>query len=94
MSDDKIRSAPTALATPFSTAPPRVSRLSHACPANHPYGLSDGAMPGADPPTTETVKHTVVKTKTKKAPVFLASFGGLVVGAVLVIALVMSGAFR
>lgn len=51
-------------------------------------------MPGAVPPTTETVKHTVVKTKTKKAPVFLASFGGLVVGAVLVIALVMSGAFK
>ena len=51
-------------------------------------------MPGAVPPTTETVKHTVVKTKTKKAPVFLASLGGLVVGAVLVIALVMSGAFK
>lgn len=41
---------------------------------------------------TET--HTVVKTKTKKLPVFLASLAGLVAGAVLVIALVMSGAFR
>ena len=42
---------------------------------------------------TETVTRTVVKTKTKKLPVFLASFAGLVVGAVLVIALVMSGVF-
>ncbi len=43
---------------------------------------------------TETVTRTVVKTKTKKLPVFLASLAGLAVGAVLVIALVMSGAFR
>lgn len=41
----------------------------------------------------ETITHTVVKTKTKKAPVFIASFAGLVLGAVLVIALVMAGAF-
>ena len=45
------------------------------------------------PVSKETVTHTVVKTKTKKAPVFIASFAGLVLGAVLVIALVMSGAF-
>lgn len=44
--------------------------------------------------STETIRHTVVKTKTKKLPVFLASLAGLAVGAVLVIALVMSGAFR
>lgn len=43
---------------------------------------------------TYTETHTVVKTKTKKLPVFLASFLGLAAGAVLVIALVMSGAFR
>lgn len=38
--------------------------------------------------------RTVVKTKTKKLPVFLASLSGLVVGAVLVIALVMTGALN
>ena len=38
--------------------------------------------------------RTVVKTKSKKLPIFLASFLGLALGAVLVIALVMSGAFR
>ena len=43
---------------------------------------------------SQTVSRTVVKTKTKKFPVFLASLAGLVVGAVLVIALVMTGAFR
>lgn len=43
---------------------------------------------------TETMAHTVVKTKTKKLPVFLASLAGLAVGAILVIALVMAGAFR
>ena len=42
----------------------------------------------------ETVTHTVVKTKTKKLPVFVSSLAGLVVGAVLVIALVMTGALR
>ncbi len=42
----------------------------------------------------QTVTHTVVKTKTKKLPVFVSSLAGLVVGAVLVIALVMTGALR
>lgn len=51
-------------------------------------------MPAAGTAAQETVTRTVVKTKTKKAPVFLASLGGLVVGAVLVIALAMTGAFR
>ena len=52
-------------------------------------------LPQVKPLTvTETVKHTVVKTKTKKLPVFLTALGGLVVGAVLVIALVMSGTFK
>lgn len=44
--------------------------------------------------STHTETRTVVKTKSKKLPIFLSSFAGLVVGAVLVIALVMSGAFR
>ena len=59
---------------------------------------SEGAtteMPSAQAaPATETVKHTVVKTKTKKLPVFITALAGCVVGAVLVIALVMTGAFK
>ena len=55
-------------------------------------------MPRVRAPThasTYTETRTVVKTKSKKLPIFLASFAGLVVGAVLVIAgLVTSGAFR
>ena len=51
-------------------------------------------VPSTAAPVTETVKHTVVKTRTKKIPVFLASFAGLAVGAVLVIALVMTGALN
>ena len=43
-------------------------------------------------PAVETMSRTVVKTKTKKLPVFLSALGGLAVGAVLVIALVMTGA--
>ena len=46
------------------------------------------------PSSSEVSTRTVVKTRTKKLPVFLASLGGMAVGAVLVIALVMSGAFR
>lgn len=46
-------------------------------------------------PATATVDtRTVVKTKTKKLPVFLASLAGTAVGAVLVIALVMTGALN
>ena len=40
----------------------------------------------------ELMSRTVVKTRTKKFPVFLSALGGLAVGAVLVIALVMTGA--
>ena len=43
---------------------------------------------------TQTVAHTVVKTKTKKLPVFLCSLAGMVVGAVLVVALIMTGALN
>ena len=43
---------------------------------------------------TQTVGHTVVKTKTKKLPVFLCSLAGMVVGAVLVVALIMTGALN
>lgn len=47
----------------------------------------------AAPIKTETIKHTVVKTKSKKIPLFVSSLAGVVVGAILVVALVMSGAF-
>lgn len=97
MSDDKIPQRPDGVGDSFfhGSAPRVEVEPTPAQPATHTASpQQDPAMPGAVPPTTETVKHTVVKTKTKKAPVFLASFGGLVVGAVLVIALVMSGAFK
>ena len=52
--------------------------------------LLGGAIGDAMGAATET--RTVVKTRTKKFPVFLSSLAGLAVGAVLVIALVMTGA--
>lgn len=97
MSDDKIPQRPDGVGDSFfhGSAPRVEVEPTPAQPTTHTASpQQDSAMPGAVPPTTETVKHTVVKTKTKKAPVFLASLGGLVVGAVLVIALVMSGAFK
>lgn len=97
MSDDKIPQRPDGVGDSFfhGSAPRVEVEPTPAQPTTHTTSpQQDPAMPGAVPPTTETVKHTVVKTKTKKAPVFLASLGGLVVGAVLVIALVMSGAFK
>lgn len=97
MSDDKIPQRPDGVGDSFfhGSAPRVEVEPTPAQPTTHTASpQQDPAMPGAVPPTIETVKHTVVKTKTKKAPVFLASFGGLVVGAVLVIALVMSGAFK
>lgn len=97
MSDDKIPQRPDGVGDSFfhGSAPRVEVEPTPAQPTTHTASpQQDPAMPGAVPPTTETVKHTVVKTKTKKASVFLASFGGLVVGAVLVIALVMSGAFK
>lgn len=97
MSDDKIPRRPEGVGDSFfhGSAPRVEVEPTPSQPTTHMASpQQDPTMPGAVPPTTETVKHTVVKTKTKKAPVFLASFGGLVVGAVLVIALVMSGAFK
>ncbi len=63
-------------------------------PDGHAAGSAAAGAPNMPFVSTETMAHTVVKTKTKKIPVFLASLAGLAVGAVLVIALVMSGAFR
>lgn len=64
---------------PSASAGPTMNTISPDASANQPMHM-------------ET--RTVVKTKSKKLPIFLASFLGLVLGAVLVIALVMSGAFR
>ena len=58
----------------------------------HQSGAHAQTAPYAATATVDT--RTVVKTKTKKLPVFLASLAGLVVGAVLVIALVMTGALN
>ena len=58
-------------------------------PQGNPFDAGD---PYSTPSATQAIAHTVVKTKTKKLPVFLSSLAGLVVGAVLVIALVMTGA--
>ena len=77
---------PSSGATSASTTP--------GTTAQQPYVPTVAAGPAAATTGQETVTRTVVKTKTKKFPVFLASLAGLAVGAVLVIALVMTGAFR
>ncbi len=72
---------PTTQLPPASTAPDVTA--SSPFNAGNPYTAN-----------TETVAHTVVKTKTKKFPVFVSAFAGLVVGAVLVVALIMTGALN
>ena len=64
------------------------SQDSQQAPQDFSYG--DSSSKGNDP-STETISRTVVKTKAKKLPVFLSACAGLLVGAVLVIALAMSG---
>lgn len=70
-----------------------------------PGSAASGAAAGTGAPTgpdlsafeaagQDVSTRTVVKTKTKKVPVFVASAIGVVCGAVLVVALVMTGAFR
>lgn len=90
-----------------ATAPaPRVAvEPTPQAPAGQAQPDPGAATPGAatQPPfnagdpsaaQTQTVAHTVVKTKTKKLPVFLCSLAGMVVGAVLVVALIMTGALN
>lgn len=86
-------------ANPSGTAGPAQQTQQYAAPQVAAGAGASGA--GRDPRSSqapsapaETVTHTVVKTKTKKLPVFVSSLAGLVVGAVLVIALVMTGALR
>ncbi|MDO4437242.1 MAG: trypsin-like peptidase domain-containing protein [Coriobacteriaceae bacterium] len=74
-------------------------------PGDYSYSYTYKNEAGSDPaatssaptssmPAVHTETRTVVKTKSKKLPIFLASLLGLVAGGVLVIALVMTGAFR
>lgn len=104
MSDDKIPQRPDGLPgepEPVGPAPRLEVEPTPVPPAEATAAAStaDGAAAtepdgGAAPSHLHTETRTVVKTKTKKLPVFLASLAGLVVGAVLVIALGMSGVFR
>lgn len=95
MSDEKMPQRPDGLGDlPTPGAAPRVEIESTPVQSSSAASSWSEPAPQHAAPETETVKHTVVKTRTKKLPVFVAAFGGLVVGAVLVIALVMSGAFR
>lgn len=89
MSDEKMPQRPDGLGSL-----PRVEVEPAPVPGAGSAPASGDDAPKHAAPAGETVKHTVVKTRTKKLPVFLAALGGLVLGAVLVIALVMSGAFR
>lgn len=77
-----------------SAGSPRPSAAAEPTAQIPPAPPVGATVPSAPSAPAETVRHTVVKTKTKKLPVFIASLAGLVVGAVLVIALVMTGAFR
>lgn len=61
-------------------------------PNSNPRPADEADAPLSSSTHTET--RTVVKTKSRKLPIFLAALLGLVAGSVLVIALVMSGAFR
>ena len=91
MSDDRIPERPEGMGEAPRPQVPRVEV--EPSPQAAPASGASAAAPAPPAPAVETVKHTVVKTKSKKLPIFLAALAGLVLGAVLVIALVMSGAF-
>lgn len=98
LSDDQQRagSAPRVEVEP-TPVPPTDFSYAHAG-SQQADSSADSSATAATPtsamPAVHTETHTVVKTKSKKLPLFLASFFGLVAGGVLVIALVMAGAFR
>ncbi|MBE6469904.1 MAG: PDZ domain-containing protein [Coriobacteriaceae bacterium] len=93
MSDDQTPRRPAGIGSDAPHLESGQTTGAHAAGPSRPYGMGESA--GQVPPVgaTETVRHTVVKTKTKKLPVFVAALAGLILGAVLVIALVMSGSF-
>lgn len=63
-------------------------------PGSVPGAGAHAASSAGAAPASDMMSRTVVKTKTKKFPVFVSSLAGLAVGAVLVIALVMTGALN
>lgn len=86
----QVEPTPVAPQQPMPTQQmPGASAAPGSAGAQHAASGSHTASPA---PAVETMSRTVVKTKTKKLPVFLSSLAGLAVGAVLVIALVMTGA--
>ncbi len=91
---------PTAQSAPRPAPRPAEPGPDRTCARQVPPSASAGPTMNTTSPDASANQpmhmetRTVVKTKSKKLPIFLASFLGLVLGAVLVIALVMSGAFR
>ena len=60
--------------------------------SNIPYVQAYDTQTGKPLGSQQVVnKHTVVKTKTKKLPIFITALAGCACGALLVIALIMSG---
>ena len=71
---------------------PRVQVESTPAGSNIPYVQAYDTQTGKPLGGQQVVnKHTVVKTKTKKLPIFITALAGCACGALLVIALIMSG---
>ena len=71
---------------------PRVQVESTPADSNIPYVQAYDTQTGKPLGGQQVVnKHTVVKTKTKKLPIFITALAGCACGALLVIALIMSG---
>ena len=71
---------------------PRVQVESTPADSNIPYVQAYDTQTGKPLGGAQVVnKHTVVKTKTKKLPIFITALAGCACGALLVIALIMSG---
>mgnify|MGYP000883722831 CR=1 FL=1 len=71
---------------------PRVQVESTPAGSNIPYVQAYDTQTGKPLGSQQVVnKHTVVKTKTKKLPIFITALAGCACGALLVIALIMSG---
>lgn len=71
---------------------PRVQVESTPAGSNIPYVQVYDTQTGKPLGGQQVVnKHTVVKTKTKKLPIFITALAGCACGALLVIALIMSG---
>ena len=70
---------------------PRVQVESTPAGSNIPYVQAYDTQTGQPLVGAQVVnKHTVVKTKTKKLPIFITALAGCACGALLVIALIMS----